>query len=119
MSDLTADATDAIDATDAGAADFRVVVNGLDMSAATWARMVTAIRGLFAETAGLSDAAAVQLVMKNVATGWVAAWEERQASVDPGVAAQQAAEQANALRSAAHAQAVSDLNADVQPTVTS
>lgn len=96
----------------------RVTVNGLDMSTGMWTRVMAAVRGLFPQqTTGLSDDAAVQAVMLDIVTGWLAVWEGQQAGPDPGDAAQQAAQQAHDVRSAAEAQARTDAT-DIHPTVT-
>lgn len=96
----------------------RVTVNGLDMSTGMWTRVMAAVRGLYPQqSAGLSDTAAVQAVMLDIVTGWLAVWEGRQAGPDPSTAAQQAAQQAQDTRDAAEAQARTDAT-DIHPTVT-
>jgi hypothetical protein len=116
QSDLTVSAADDTALSDDAAAEFRVTVNGLDMATATWARVMAAVRGLYPQVANLSDAAAVQAVMKNVVTEWVATWEARQ-KPDPQESANQAMRRANEERAVAHEKARRELAEDVRPTV--
>jgi hypothetical protein len=120
MSDLTADQADSAEVTDAARAQQRIVVNGLEMAVGTWGRILAAVRGLFpAATAGLSDSAAVQAVMKHVLIEWVSTWEGRQAGPDPSDAARQAQAAAVAVQQDAADRARKHVVDDVQPTITS
>lgn len=112
-------AADTLTLADSASAQIRVVVNGLDMSEAMWARVMAAVRGLFPnQTAGLSDSGAIQALMQHIVIEWVATWEGSQAAPDPSAAAKQAQDQAVASRLAAADQARSDATADIHVTVT-
>lgn len=96
-----------------------VTVNGLEMPPALWLRVMAAVRGLFPqETFGLSDAAAVQAVMRGIVIDWLCTWEAREAAPDPGEAARLAQQQAMTAINEAMTKARDDA-AVIAPTVTS
>lgn len=105
---------DSLGASDA--AEIRREINGLFMSPDTYTRVITAIRGLFPQVNGFSDAAAVQLVMRDAAISWVAMWEGMQAG-NPDAAAAAARQQAMADRASAEDAARTELDADIVASV--
>ena len=95
----------------------KIEVNGLWMSPASFARILTALRGLFPDLASLSDQGVIQAVMARCLMDWVADWEARSAA-DPNAAARQAMSAALDSQQQARTKAHDELTADVQLTVT-
>lgn len=95
----------------------QIQILGLNMPPMLEVRLLTAVRGLYPElTAGLSDAGAVQAVLRYVATQWLVEWE-RQQSVDIDAAAAAARAEATATQAAA-ADAAAAAAAQITASVT-
>lgn len=112
-------AADTMGLTDSATAEIRVTVNGLTMSVDTFNRTLAAIRGLFPELVGnLSDHGAIQMVMAKFMADWVATWESKQASPPLQQVIDTATQAALAAQASVYRQALIELAADVQRTVT-
>lgn len=84
----------------------RVNVLGLNMPEAMQGRIIAAARGVYPElTEGLSDARAIQSLLKFWTTELLATWESRQAAPDDADAARDAIEKATSARRDAAKQA--------------
>lgn len=88
--------------------DGQIQILGLNMPPQLEVRVLEAIRGLYPTlTAGVSDTAAVQAVLRYLATQWLVQWEQRQAA-DPDAAVSAARSQALAAQQAAADKAATD-----------